>query len=213
MRDEELIAYECEAYLARQRRRRWQAAMRREQARRRRLRVIIFLLAALVVLAATITAKALTAVTEAAAEPQQVTVKLETPDIPTATQPTPSCEPVPSQVTEPEELPLSYLGEFRITHYCACKKCCGKDPSHPAYGITATSTVATEGRTIAVDPSVIPYGSEVAVFYDDGRICRYIAEDCGGAIDGLEVDVFIADHDRAWNLGVKSGSVYIVNEE
>ena len=44
---------------------------------------------------------------------------------------------------------------------------------------TATGTKATEGRTIAVDPSVIPYGSEVAVFYDDGRICYYIAEDCG----------------------------------
>ena len=108
---------------------------------------------------------------------------------------------------------MSHLGEFRITHYCACKKCCGKDPSHPAYGITATGTVATEGRTIAVDPSVIPYGSRVAVFYDDGRIVEYIAEDCGGAIDGPEVDVFIADHDRAWELGVKSGSVYIVNEE
>ena len=212
MRDEELISYEYDAYLARQRRRRRQAARRREQARRRRLRVIIFLLAALVILAATITAKAIATATEAAAEPQQVTVKLETPDIPIATQPTPSCDPVPSQVTEPEELPMSYLGEFRITHYCACKKCCGKDPSHPAYGIIATGTVATEGRTIAVDPSVIPYGSEVVIRYENGVEHTYVSEDCGGAIDGLEVDVFIADHDRARELGVKSGIVYMVSE-
>lgn len=106
-----------------------------------------------------------------------------------------------------------YLGEFRITHYCACERCCGKSPDSPWYGITATGTVATEGRTIAVDPSVIPYGSRVAVEYDDGRTCYYIAEDCGGAIKGLEVDVYIADHDRAWELGVLSGCVYILNEE
>lgn len=48
MRDEELIAYEREAYLARQRRRQQSAARRRAQARRRRLRVIfLFLLGAL----------------------------------------------------------------------------------------------------------------------------------------------------------------------
>lgn len=106
-----------------------------------------------------------------------------------------------------------YLGEFRITHYCACQRCCGKSPDDPLYGITATGTVATEGRTIAVDPSVIPYGSMVAVEYDDGRTCYYIAEDCGGAIKGRKVDVFIADHERAKELGVVSGSVWVLSEE
>lgn len=205
MRDEDLIAYEREAYLTRQRRRQRQAARRRAQARRRQLRVVfLFLLGVLLTIF-------LVRVDAGGAE-EQVTGKLE--------KSTPAAAPAvleteaqgPEQVKRDEELPLSYLGEFRITHYCACKKCCGKDENDPWYGITATGTVATEGRTIAVDPEVIPYGSEVAVFYDDGRICRYIAEDCGGAIDGLEVDVFIADHERAGELGVKSGSVYLVNE-
>ena len=65
------------------------------------------------------------------------------------------------------------LGEFVITHYCACEKCTDGD------GITATGTKATEGRTIAVDPEVIPYGTMVVI---DGH--TYIAEDCGGAIKG-----------------------------
>lgn len=207
MRNEELINYEYKAYQAGQRRRRRYAARHRAQAWRQRL---IFLL--LAALAGVIIVKA-QAPDTAAAEPEQVTVKLENPDIPMAEPPVTGSEPVPGQVTQPEEEPqLSYLGEFRITHYCACKKCCGKDESDPWYGITATGTRATEGRTIAVDPSVIPYGSRVSVSYDDGRIVEYIAEDCGGAIDGLEVDVFIADHGRARELGVKSGSVYIVNE-
>lgn len=114
MRDEELIAWEREAYLARQRRRRRQAARRKAQARRRRLRVTLLLL--LAVLAATVLARALTTGTEAAQEPtgatpaaaavpQQMTVKLENPDIPRAAPPTPGYTPAPSQVTEPEETP------------------------------------------------------------------------------------------------------------
>ena len=206
MRDEELIAYEREAYLARQRRRQQSAARRRAQARRRRLRVIfLFLLGALLTV--------FLARVDAGGTQEQMTVKLENPVPPMAPAAFEAEAQEPSQVNQDEELPLSYLGEFRITHYCACKECCGKDESDPWYGITATGTVATEGRTIAVDPDVIPYGSRVAVFYDDGRIVEYVAEDCGGAVDGLEVDVFIADHDRANELGVKSGSVYIVNEE
>lgn len=205
MRDEDLITYEREAYLTRQRRRWRQAARRGAQARFRRLRVVfLFLLGVLLTIF-------LVRVDAGGAE-EQVIGKLE--------KSTPAAAPAildvdaqePGQVKQNEELLLSYLGEFRITHYCACKKCCGKEESDPWYGITATGTVATEGRTIAVDPDVIPYGSRVSVFYDDGRIVEYIAEDCGGAIDGLEVDVFIADHERARELGVKSGSVYLVNE-
>ena len=107
-----------------------------------------------------------------------------------------------------DELPLIYLGRFDLSHYCACEEYCGKW----ADGMTATGTVATEGRTIAVDPEVIPYGSRVAVFYDDGRIVEYIAEDCGGAIKGNEIDVFVADHDRANELGIETACVYLVNE-
>ena len=50
---------------------------------------------------------------------------------------------------------------FTVTAYCCCEKCCGKNINHPAYGITATGTKATEGRTIAVDPNVIPLGTTV----------------------------------------------------
>ena len=110
-----------------------------------------------------------------------------------------------AEIIEPQ---LVSLGQFRITHYCACEKCCGKTD-----GITATGTTATAGRTIAVDPEVIPYGSEVAIFYDDGRIVYYVAEDCGGAIAGNEIDVFVDSHEEALELGVIGASVYLVNTE
>lgn len=105
-----------------------------------------------------------------------------------------------------DAIPITYLGEFIMTHYCPCERCCGQW----ADGITSTGTTAQEGRTIAVDPTVIPYGTEVEIQYLDGRFARYIAEDCGGAIKGNHIDVFMNDHDEALEMGVISGSVYVV---
>lgn len=118
-------------------------------------------------------------------------------------------EPVVAEPAKPE--PAS-LGEFKITHYCACSKCCGKAESDPWYGITATGTKATEGRTIAVDPKVIPYGSQVLIRYADGTEHVYTAEDCGGAIKNNRIDVYMADHQAALVEGVKMAEVFIIEE-
>lgn len=91
------------------------------------------------------------------------------------------------------------LGEFVITAYCPCEKCCGEY----ADGITATGTVATEGRTCAVDPDVIPLGTEIEI---DG--VKYIAEDVGGAIKGNRIDICFNDHRNALQYGVKCREVF-----
>lgn len=99
-----------------------------------------------------------------------------------------------------------YIGDFKITHYCICSKCCGKSPSSKGYGITATGTRATPGRTIAVDPRKIPYGTKVVI---NGH--TYTAEDCGGAIKGNKIDILVSSHSEALSKGVKYNvPVYIV---
>lgn len=96
------------------------------------------------------------------------------------------------------------LGLFELTAYCPCSRCCGKW----ANGITATGTTATEGRTIAVDPRVIPYGSTVTIYFADGTSHTYTAEDCGGAIKENRIDVFFDDHQAAREFGVQTAYVY-----
>lgn len=91
------------------------------------------------------------------------------------------------------------LGEFVITHYCACEKCTADGD-----GITATGTKAASGRTIAVDPEVIPYGTTVII---DGH--AYVAEDCGGAIKGNRIDIFMDSHEEALKAGVRTAEVYL----
>ena len=93
--------------------------------------------------------------------------------------------------------------EMLVTAYCPCEKCCGKED-----GITATGTQATAGRTIAVDPELIPYGTKVQI---GGNI--YVAEDCGSSIKGRRIDVYFDSHDEAKAYGVKETTCTWVKEE
>lgn len=99
----------------------------------------------------------------------------------------------------PEQPIIKSLGTFKLTAYCACSRCCGK-----CDGITATGTKATAGRTIAVDPRKIPYGTEVII---NGH--TYIAEDCGGAIKQNKIDIFFNSHAEALKFGVQYAEVFV----
>lgn len=117
----------------------------------------------------------------------------------------------PAYIEEMEEPELEYLGECMITHYCSCPICCdqyGENRPVDEYGneivYTASGAIAEAGKTIAVDPEVIPLGSTV---YIDGK--EYVAEDVGGAIKGNRIDIYSSSHDEALNLGVKYSSVYM----
>ena len=123
--------------------------------------------------------------------------------------PTPALQQAAStpkvETASPEPTPaLVSLGEFKLTAYCACEKCCGKDPSDPRYGITAYGYQTTAGRTIAVDPKVIPIGAEVVI---NGQ--TYIAEDVGGAIKENRIDIYFDTHQEALEFGVQYAEVFI----
>lgn len=98
------------------------------------------------------------------------------------------------------------LGEFKLTAYCSCAKCCGKwaynRPDGIIYG--AIGEELKEGYSIAVDPNVIPYRTKVII---DGK--TYKAQDCGGAIKGNRIDVYFEDHDDALEFGVQHKEVFV----
>ena len=105
------------------------------------------------------------------------------------------------------------IDNVTVTHYCICQKCCGKSPDHPAYGITASGRYATPYVSVAVDPSVIPLGSDVLVDYGDGVIEYYRADDTGSGVGGKHIDLCVSDHEEARNLGVRTATVYVVPPE
>lgn len=90
-------------------------------------------------------------------------------------------------------------GSFLLTAYNLDKQSTGKEPGDAGYGITASGTTAASGRTVAVDPHLIPYGS---LLYIDGLGWR-VAEDTGGAIRGHHIDVLVKTRHTAVRFGVK----------
>ena len=67
------------------------------------------------------------------------------------------------------------LGTFEITAYAEDE-------------ITKTGTVPRPMKTVAVDPDVIPLGSELYIADLDLYV---IAEDIGGAVQGKVIDLFV----------------------
>ena len=103
--------------------------------------------------------------------------------------------------------PRKVLNNVKLTAYAAGVAHTGKNSNHPAYAITASGKRAQEGRTIAVDPNVIPLGTWV---YIEGIGFRR-AEDTGGAVKGSKIDVFYEDDHTAKNFGLrKAKAVYVL---
>ena len=73
--------------------------------------------------------------------------------------------------------------------------------------ITSTGTKPKWG-TIAVDPKVIPYGTKI---YIPKFNMTFTAEDCGGAIKGNKIDIFMASKKDAYSWGKQKIDIYILN--
>lgn len=100
------------------------------------------------------------------------------------------------------------IEDCTITHYDCCVSCCGKTD-----GITASGVQATPGVTVAVDPDVIPLGSDVLVDYGDGEIHYYRADDIGGAVKGNHIDLCVGSHEDALQMGRRTATVYWLKED
>lgn len=109
-----------------------------------------------------------------------------------------------AQQPDMEELPFKKLGRFKLSWYSP--KELGKE--RPDQLKTSTGKIPKEGRTIAVDPNLIPYGTIVYI-QDYGT---FIAEDCGGAIKGNRIDVFTASYDNAIQMGHKVANVWVLGK-
>lgn len=97
------------------------------------------------------------------------------------------------------------IGEFRITAFCPCSVCCGKWANNRPNGIVygASGEELVPYYSIAVDTDIIPYGKSVFI---DG--IEYVAHDCGGAVKGNRIDIYMDSHEAAVEFGVKNMMVY-----
>lgn len=93
--------------------------------------------------------------------------------------------------------PGTYLGNFKLTGYCNCAKCCGTAGNATASGVypTAYHTVAMAG---------VPFGTQLMI---NGSV--YTVEDLGTPYG--HVDIYFNSHEEALNFGLQYADVYQLN--
>lgn len=120
-------------------------------------------------------------------EPVDTVVYYSTAEAP---PPTPTAPPAPAPAPAPSGVPdgLNVLDVLNVYATWYNPASAGKPPSDPGYGITATGVPVDYG-VVAVDPSVIPLGTQMYIpGYGYG-----VAADTGGAISGYMIDLGYPD--------------------
>lgn len=112
-----------------------------------------------------------------------------------------------------DEYRILYLGEFKLTAYCPCETCCGQwaidrelDENGNPIIYTASGAIAQANHTIAVDTSVLPFGSEVYV----PGYGFFVAEDTGYGVNGNHIDIYFESHDEAVSHGVAHKDIWMI---
>ena len=113
---------------------------------------------------------------------------------------------------------------FTATAYDLSVQSCGKPIGHPQYGITSNGTniagkTREQAMSIAVDPNVIPLGSQVKITFPEPYTHFngvYTANDTGSAIKGKKIDIFMGDfgnnnsNQSVWEFGVREVKVQVL---
>ena len=90
--------------------------------------------------------------------------------------------------------------EFQATAYC--------HTGNP----TKSGVYPLEGRTVAVDPKVIPLGSTVIVYTEDMVLFGiYQAEDTGRLIKGNIIDIYMENEADCWEWGRQKVFIQVID--
>lgn len=109
-------------------------------------------------------------------------------EVPVATMPD-------AEMVEPVGTQWEYLGRWKTTGYCPCRRCNGRNA-----GRTASGAPMIPGRTVAV--GWLPFGTPIRIGDKE-----YVVEDRG--VRGNHADVLYPNHQAASNHGVQYMEVWI----
>ena len=103
-----------------------------------------------------------------------------------------------------EVLTYKRTAQFRTTAYSHMDAGCDR--------ITATGTTVRVGA-VAVDPTLVPYGTRMFVICNDGSYVYGIAtaEDCGGGIKGNQLDLYMPTRSECFQYGKRMCTVYFLD--
>ena len=97
-----------------------------------------------------------------------------------------------------------YTGEYEVDIFevTAYTKECGYPWDD---GITFTGAEAVPYQTAAVDPGVIPLGSEILLIDKSGEVMKAVAQDIGSAVKGKIIDIYVGEGQKAYSTAMDWG--------
>ena len=106
--------------------------------------------------------------------------------------------------TDGQVLTYYKKAQFRTTAYSHMDAGCDM--------ITATGTTVRVGA-VAVDPTLVAYGTRMFVICNDGSYVYGIAtaEDCGGGIKGNQLDLYMPTRSECFQYGKRMCTVYFLD--
>ncbi len=161
-----------------------------------RIAKLLFIIAALAFIFGIICVSILTSVMYELAEISQEIARIEQAEVNYIPE---EKNPEKTAIEQPKTI---LIENVKLTAYCKepyVHRCNDGDASN-----TATMTTPTVGRTVAVDPKIIPFGSRVTI-----NDKTYIAEDTGESIKGNRIDILFETHQEALNFGVQYADVIV----
>ena len=116
---------------------------------------------------------------------------------------------------EPEtiEAEPESLGEFRITAYCACEKCCGEWALNRPNGIVyGAAGVELEAGVSCASP--LPFGTVLEIeglgeYIVQDRIAQWVVDKYGENL----IDIYFDDHEAAKEFGLQYHKVYLKGDK
>lgn len=110
------------------------------------------------------------------------------------------------QVKEKYKNNYIYSFEGIVTAYSPYEESTGKSPDDPDFKVTASGTIATQGRTIAMD-NRFPFGTLVKIEGFDGV---FRVEDRGSRIKGNRIDLYFENVEDAIEFGEQKRKIYVI---
>ncbi len=126
---------------------------------------------------------------------------------------TPTPTPYVKPTYDPDNLPTFTDKDGNEVEYLYMLKVKATAYSYAAGPVTATGKPVQVGY-IAVDPKIIPYGSKMYIVSPRGGVVYgyCVAEDCGGAIKNMRVDLFYETEEECNEFGRRDMLVYVIRE-
>lgn len=104
---------------------------------------------------------------------------------------------------------LNEYQTFEITAYTAYEESTNKDPSHPAFGITASGERVKANYTAAC-PKSMSFGTELYIPYFDNT---FVCTDRGGAIKNKKLDIYMKTVKQAREFGRRELEVKVIKRD